>query len=385
MHDPHAPGEAAEPLLQAHDVIVEFSQRQLLVNVLDALLNGLLVALAADDNGVFRRADHLVAPAQHVQGGVLQKHAQFLGHKGAAGENGHVLQQAPLPVPKAGGLGADHHEFAPDPVHDDGGQSLRFDLIGNHKQGPACFHHLLHDGQHVLHTGDLPVGDEHVGVLQHGLHALGVCDHMGGEIPPVKLHALHDLAIGLHARGIVQADDPLGGKLFHGVGDQISDLPIVGGDIGHPGIVLPAPNGLGQAPDRLQSHLEPLLHAFPQEYRVGPRLHAADPLLDHALGEDDGGGGAIAHQVVGLAGHGADQLSAHVLKGVAQQDLLGDGHPVVGHQGRAEMPIQHHVPAAGPQGHPGHVGELVHTPQQGAAGFGAKQNRIVHCFHLRCC
>ena len=328
-------------------------------------------------------AHHLVAPPQHIEGGVLQQHAQLLGDEGAAGQDGHVLQQAPLAIPEAGDLGADHHEFAPDTVHDDGGQGLRLDLVGHHEQGMPGLDHLLHDGQYVLNGGDLPIGDEHVGIVQHGLHALLIGDHVGREIAPIELHALHDLAVGLHAGGVVQADDAVCRELFHGFGDDVADLPVVGGNVGDAGIVLPPPHGLGQTPYLLQRHGKALLHALPQEHGVGAGLHAADALLDQALGKDDGRRGPVAHQIVGPAGHGAHQLSAHVLEGIAEKDLLGDGHAVVGDQRRAEMTVQHHVPAAGAQGHPGHIGQLIHAPQQRVAGLCTEKNRFVQSIHLR--
>src|SRR2546430_10249829 len=35
-------------------------------------------------------------------------------------------------------------------------------------------HHLLHDGQEILHAGDLLADHQDVGVLEDGLHAIGV-------------------------------------------------------------------------------------------------------------------------------------------------------------------------------------------------------------------
>ena len=62
------------------------------------------------------------------------------------------------------------------------------------------------------------------------------------------------------------------------------------------------------------------------------------------------------------------QLRAHVLKRIVQLDLLGDGHAVVGDQGRAELLIQHHVAALGTQRDLNGVGQLIDAGFQCLAG-----------------
>ena len=66
-------------------------------------------------------------------------------------------------------------------------------------------------------------------------------------------------------------------------------------------------------------------------------------LVDDGLSQQGGGGGAVADHVVGLGGDLLHQLSAHVLKGVLQLDLLGDGDAVVGDQGSAGDLIAVHL------------------------------------------
>ena len=101
-------------------------------------------------------------------------------------------------------------------------------------------------------------------------------------------------------------------------------------------------------------------------------------LADDGLGQQGGGGGAVAGHVVGLGGDLLDDLGAHVLKGVGQLDLLGDGHAVVGDEGRAELLVQHHVAALGAQGDLNGVGELVDTALQSAAGVLAVDDLLSH-------
>src|SRR3546814_9550785 len=88
-----------------------------------------------------------------------------------------------------------------------------------------------------------------------------------------------------------------------------------------------------------------------QVHRVhagGNRLHA---FADNRLSENGGGGGAIARDVVGLRGHFAHHLRAHVLELVLKLDFLGDGDAVLGDARRAEALVEHDVAALGAKRH----------------------------------
>jgi hypothetical protein len=74
-----------------------------------------------------------------------------------------------------------------------------------------------------------------------------------------------------------------------------------------------------------------------QVHRVhagGDRLHA---FTHDGLRQDGRGGGAVAGDVLGLRGHLAHHLCAHVLELVGQLDLLGDGDAVLGDARRAQL------------------------------------------------
>ncbi len=72
--------------------------------------------------------------------------------------------------------------------------------------------------------------------------------------------------------------------------------------------------------------------------------------MDHVLGQDGGGGGAIAGDVVGFDRRFLEELGAHVFKGVFQLDFLGDGDAVVGDGRRAELLVDGDVAALGAEG-----------------------------------
>ena len=82
--------------------------------------------------------------------------------------------------------------------------------------------------------------------------------------------------------------------------------------------------------------LDGLVHAALHEHRVDAGDDGLEAFVVDRLGEDGGGGGAVAGDVGGLAGDFLDHAGAHVLVLVFELDLLGDGHAVLGDGGRAE-------------------------------------------------
>ena len=96
----------------------------------------------------------------------------------------------------------------------------------------------------------------------------------------------------------------------------------------------------------------------------GNRLRA---FLDDGLGENGGGGGAVAGEVRSLGRNLAHHLRAHVLELVLKLDFLGDGHAVLGDARRAERLVEHDVAALGAKRYPDSVGENVDAAQHAVA------------------
>ena len=101
---------------------------------------------------------------------------------------------------------------------------------------------------------------------------------------------------------------------------------------------------------RLDDRLDALLDAPLELDRVGAGGDVLQAGRDHRLGEHGGGGGPVTGDVVGLGGDFLDQLGAHVLEGLLELDLLGDGDAVVGDGRRAELLVEHDVAALGAEG-----------------------------------
>ena len=153
----------------------------------------------------------------------------LLGDDLAAGEDGDVLEHGLAALAEAGGLDGDRLERAADLVDHEGGEGLALDVLGDDHQRLAGLHDLLEHGQQVAHGGDLRADEQHVGVLEDGLHALGVGHEVGRDVALVEAHALDE--VELHAEGVrlLDGDDAVLADLVDGVGDQLADLVVVVG------------------------------------------------------------------------------------------------------------------------------------------------------------
>ncbi len=173
--------------------------------------------------------------------------------------------------------------------------------------------------------------------------------------------------LGVHRRGLLDADHTVGADLGHRLADHLADLRVTRGDRGHLSDGVLAGHRGGRVEQRLRDRVGGLGDARAQRDRVGAGGDVAQTVLDQRLRQHGGGGGAVAGDVVGLGGHRLDQLRTEVLEGILEVDLAGDGHAVVGDRRTAECLGQHHMPAAGAEGDAHCVGELVDAGLHGAA------------------
>ena len=96
--------------------------------------------------------------------------------------------------------------------------------------------------------------------------------------------------------------------------------------------------------------LDGLVDAALEAHGVDAGGDGLEAFLDDGVGEDGGGGGAVAGDVVGLGGDFLEELGAHVLVGVLELDFLGDGNAVLGDGGGAEFLVEKDVAALGAEG-----------------------------------
>ena len=109
--------------------------------------------------------------------------------------------------------------------------------------------------------------------------------------------------------------------------------------------------GLGDLLELLDDRLDGLVDAALDVHRVAARGHDLGAFAVDGLGQNGGGGGAVAGDVGGLAmATSRDHLGAHVFELVLEFDFLGDRDAVLGDVGGAEGLLDDDVTALGAEG-----------------------------------
>ena len=121
--------------------------------------------------------------------------------------------------------------------------------------------------------------------------------------------------------------------------------------------------------DVLDDGLDGLVDAPLQGHRIGTGGQGLEPFLEDRLGQHGRGGRAVAGRVGSLGGRFLDELSAHVLIGIGQLDLLGHGHAVLGHGRGAPPLVDHGIPPARAQRAPDGPRQLAHAAGQLLTGL----------------
>jgi hypothetical protein len=207
--DRDAAGELPETLLQLLAVVVALRLVHRTAEVLHAVCDRLLLALAADDRRGLAPDDDAPRPPKIGEREVLELHAELLGHDAPAGEDGEVLEQLLPPLAESGRLHGSAGQRAADLVHDERRERLALHVLGDDEERPPRLHDLLEDGEEVLHGSDAPVGEQQERVLHHALHPVRVRHEVGGQVPTVELHPLDHLQLRLRPLRLLDRDDAL--------------------------------------------------------------------------------------------------------------------------------------------------------------------------------
>ena len=177
---------------------------------------------------------------------------------------------------------------------------------------------------------------------------------------------------------LLDGDDAFLADLVHGLGDELADGRVSGGNRGGGSDLLLGLDLLGVLEQLGGDGRHGLLDALLQRHRVRAGGDVAQPFADQGLSQHGGRGGAVTGNIVGLLGNFLDELGPDLLVRVLELDFLGDGHTIVGDGGRAPLLLQDDVAAARPQGHPDGVGEDVHPALEPATRFLIESDQLGH-------
>src|SRR4051794_33750007 len=330
LHDGDAAGELGEALLELLAIEVRVGVLDLRLDLVDAALDGVGRTGAVDDRRRVLRDHDAAGPAELRDLGVLELEAHLLGDDLAAGEDRDVLEHALAAVAEARSLNRDAGEGAAQLVDHERREGLALDVLGDDQQRLAGLDDLLEHRQDVADRADLLVGDEDVGILEHGLHAVLVGDHVGRDVALVELHALGELEVHAERLALLDVDHAVLADLLDGVGDHVADLVVAGGNRRHAGDLILAGDLLRLLADVVHDLVDGALDAALEAERVRAGGDVLEALADDRLGEDRRRRGAVARDVVGRRGDLAHELGALVLEDVLDLDLTSDRDTVVG-------------------------------------------------------
>ena len=223
-------GQLGQTLLQLLTVVVGVGVLDLGTDLGDPTVDVGLVSGTLDNRGLVLGDGDLAGLTEQIETGVLQLEADLLGDDLATGEDGHVLQHRLATIAEPGGFHGGDVDRAPNSVDDQGGQSLAVDVLSDDDERLAGLHDLLEHRHEVADSRDLRADQQHVGVLQRGLHTFGVGHEVGGDVALVEPHTLGELEIHAEGVGFLDGDDAVLAHLVDGIGDQLADLAVVGRD-----------------------------------------------------------------------------------------------------------------------------------------------------------
>src|SRR6185503_21185584 len=146
---------------------------------------------------------------------------------------------------------------------------------------------------------------------------------------------------------LLDVHDAVLADLLDGVGDDVADVLVAGGDRRDASDLLLARDLLGLLADVLDDLVDRELDAALEAERVGAGGHVLQALANDRLGEHGRGRRAVTGDVVGRRGDLADELRALVLEDVLDLDLASDGDAVVRDGRGAELLVKNDVTALG--------------------------------------
>ena len=380
LDDGHAASKLGKALLELLAVPVGVSVLDLSLDLGDPAGNGLRGARSLDDRGGVLGHDDPTGRTQQVERGGLKLEADLLGDDLGASQDGHVLQHGLAALTEARSLDGHRVEGATDLVHDQRGESLALDVLGDDQQWATRLHHLLEHRHKIRDGRDLRVHEHDERLVEDGLLALLVRDEVGREVALVELHALRKLKLEAEGVGLLDGHSAVLAHLVDGIGKDFADQGVRSGDgCDLSDLFLPA-DDLGLLGDISNGHGHGLVDAPLEASGAGPGGHVAQTLLDQGLGEHGRSGGSVTSDVVGLGGHLLNELGTHVLERVIKLDLSGDGHTVVGDGRGAEGLPDHHVAALRAEGHLDGVSQLVYAGLEAASCGVVELQNLGHLF-----
>ena len=250
-------------------------------------------------------------------------------------------------------------------------EGFAFDVFGDQHERNLLLADLLEQWDQLLDAADFLFVNQDVRVLEFAGDAVLVVDEVRRQEPTVELHPLHDDDFGVGGLAFFDGDDAVRADELHRVGELLADFAIVvRGDARDFGDFLGIlrVDRFGELVQLIDDFLDAELDAANDGHRVATTRDRLQTFAENELGEDRGGRGAVAGDIVRFAGGFLHELRAHVLERVLQLDILGDGDAVLGHGRAAPTFVEDRITATWPERRTHGAGQLAGTGKEFLTG-----------------
>jgi hypothetical protein len=364
-------------------IVLAISLLNLSTNLLDASLNGLLVAGPFNQGRRVLGDFDLLCLAEVLDLDVLELDPEILGDQRTARQHGDVAEHGLAAITKAWSLDGADVEYASQPVHNQSRERFTFDIFGNHEQRTARMRDLFEQGYKIPQARNLLLVDQDQTVLQHAGHVRRVIDEVRGSVPLIELHAFGEFESGRVPLAFLDGDDPVAANALHGLGNQVADGLVVisrnGADLGNFCLRL---DRLGSLLNVLDRRLDGPIDAAANDHRIRSEGNAPQTFVVDGAGQHSRGGRSVACGVAGLRRDLVDELGTHVLEGIVEFDFLAHGHAVFGDERIAEALIDDHVSPGRPHGDGHRVGQDLDAALQLESSPVVEQKLFRHFWRL---
>ena len=380
IEDCDTAAEFSQTLLQLLLVVAGGGVADFVLNLVDAVLDELALAVTTDDGGVVLADGHLVGRTQHFDGSLLELQALLFADDNATGQDSDIFEHSLAAVAKARSFHGADLQLATQAVDNEGGEGFAIHVLSDDEQRTAGLYGGFEDGEEVLEVGDLLVVDEDVGVLHLALHLLGVGDEVCAEVAAVELHSFDDADGGVAAFGLFDGDDAVLGDFLHSLGQQLSDFRIVVSAYGSYllDLVVVVAHLLALSGNALYDLADGFVDAALEIHGVCTCGDVLQTLADNSLSEYGSGGGAITCIVARLGGNALHELCTGILECIGKLNLLGNGHAVLGDLRSTEFLLNNYITTFRAQSYLYGICQLVHALLHLLAGFDIEFDFFCH-------
>ena len=213
--------------------------------------------------------------------GKVQFPPLFFGNDRATGEDRDILQHCLAAVSESGRFQCQTIDGAAHLVHHQHCQSFAINVFADDHQILGYLEVLLQDRHQVGHRRYFLIGNQDVGVFNHGFHALRVGHEIRADVAAIKIHPIDVLGLGFDPFAFFHGDDAVTAHVIHYIGYYLADLVIVGGNGGDLSGLFPSVHRSGQGIQLGDDGFYTLVDASFQRHGVNAGGYQPHPFPDN--------------------------------------------------------------------------------------------------------